>query len=431
MTQNMKKISLKNVIQRLAASGFFNIFGATVINSVVSFVYGIFLIRVMSQHDYGTFSYIQNITNFGVLFCSLGANLGLLQFCSEDVENELKYSYGKFALGIGIICSIIMGFLMIMYTYVDHSGFANLTEYTIEFSLLPLLYFAKEWITSNLRWQLKNREYGNVMNIHTVTNAAFAVTGAVLGGIRGVIIGIYLAYLCAVAVGAYYLKGSFLISVRQAAPLKKQVLHTFMKYSVTMCVVNALISVLFTVDTFVIGNIMQNEETVAMYKTASVIPFALNMIPNSIMTFVYPHAAKNRDNREWLKKNIKLLYLANGAINLFTGIFLYVFAPILISIIFGDRYEGILPVFRILVLSYIVSACLRTPAANLFGILRKTKTAFAISSGTVVLSVTMSILLVSRFGITGAAIGSVCTFGIVGIVSTGILFYNIYLKREQ
>lgn len=431
MKKNSVKVSLKKYIQRLVASGFFDVFGATIINSVVSFVYGIFLVRVMSKHDYGMFSYIQNITNFGFLFCSLGVNLGLLQYCSDDIDDDLQYSYGQFALKIGSICSIIMGLIMILYTFIDNSGFANLTGYIVEASFLPVLYFAKEWITSNLRWQLKNREYGIVMNIHTVTNAVFAVVGAYLGAIRGVILGIYLAYLCAVLIGGYYLRGSFLTSVKKADLLNKQKLWPFMKYSITMCIVNALISVLFTIDTFVIGNIMQNEEAIAMYKAASVIPFALNMIPNSIMTFVYPHVAKNRENRKWLQKNVVLLYASNGIINLFIGIVLYVLAPFVIAVIFGNRYEGILPVFRILILSYIVSACFRTPAANLFGILRKTKTALMVSCGTVVLSVTMSILLVGKYGIVGASVGSVCTFGAVGIISTGILFYYIFFRKSM
>lgn len=416
-------------IKKLMTSGFFSIFGATVINSVVSFVYGIFLVRVLSKYDYGLFSYIQNVTNFGVLFCSLGVNLGVLQFCSENVDREKKNGYAKFALQIGTICSILMIGVMVLYTFVDQSGFENLIGYIIEFSLLPLLFFAKEWVSSNLRWQLKNKEYGNMLNVHSVSNAVFAIAGAALGGIRGVIIGIYLAYLCSILVGAYYLKGDFFRAVKDAALPDKSLLGKFMKYSVTMCVVNALISVLFTVDTFVIGNIMKDAEQVAMYKAASVIPFALNMIPNSIMTFVYPHVACNRDNKKWLKKNIRLLYLANGTVNLCIGIVLFIMAPIVITIFFGNKYEGILTVFRILVVSYMVSSCLRTPAANLFGIMRKTKTAFFISAGTVVLSVCMSVILVGRFGIIGAACGSVITFATVGIISTGILVYDIYLKK--
>lgn len=431
MIKKLNKITmsrnLKTAVKRLYNAGFFNVFGATVVNSVVSFIYGIFIVRIMTQNDYGIFAYIQNITNFGVLFCSIGVNLGLLQFCSEKIDIGLKYAYSRFALKWGSICSIIMIGIMMLYTIVDRSDFDNLTNYIIEFSLLPLLYFGKEWITSNLRWQFRNKEYGNVMNTHSVLNAALAVVGAFLGGIHGVILGIYLAYGCTIILGISYLKED-VRNVRRAGALTEEQKKKFLKYSVTMCIVNALISVLFTIDIFVIGNIMHNEGMVAMYKTASVIPFALNMIPNSIMTFVYPHVAARRNDKIWLRSKIKIIYLANGIINCSIGIVLYLIAPVLINILFGDRYAGILPVFRILTISYIVSSCLRTPAANFFGILRKTKTALAVSSGTVVLSVLMSVLLVSRFGITGAACGSVTTFSVVGVVSTCLLVKGIYFN---
>lgn len=421
--------SLFDGLKKLVKTGFFDIFGATIINSIVSFVYGIFIVRVMSTYDYGIFSYIQNITNFAVMFCSLGVNLGVLQYCSEKVENTLKFSYCRLALRVGTVCSIAMVGIMVFYTKIDQSSFENLTSYILQFSFLPFLYFLKEWITFNLRWQLKNRQYANVLNVHSFTNAVFAVLGAVVGGIHGVIFGIYLAYICAIILGIKYLKDGTLQSVKVGKPLEKSNTKKFMKYSITMCIVNAMISVLYTIDLFVIGNIVQEAEQVAMYKTACVIPFALNMIPNSIMTFVYPHVANHKDDKKWMKKNIRLLYIANGGINLAIGIVLYVAAPLIITILFGNKYEGILPVFRIMVFSYIVSSCLRTPAANLFGILRKTKTAFVVSACTVVLSVCLGITLVSRLGIIGAAYGSVCTFATVGIASSAILFWNVYIKQ--
>lgn len=417
---------LRKSIQQLMKTGFFDIFGATVINSVISFVYGIFIVRVMSTHDYGVFSYIQNITNFAVIFASLGVNIGVLQFCSENIERELKYKYSHFALKVGTVSSILMIGIMVIYTKLDQSSFDNLTGYVLQFSLLPMLFFAKEWLTYNLRWQLKNHQYAMVLNLHSVANAVFAVAGAIIGGISGVIIGIYLAYICSIILGIYYLKDGTLQSIKKAPRLEQKYVKKFMKYSVTMCIVNALISVLYTIDLIVIGNIIHDAEQVAMYKTACVIPFALNMIPNSIMTFVYPHVVRHKDDEHWMKKNIKLLYCANAAVNILIGVGLYIMAPIIINILFGNRYSGILPIFRVMVFSYIFSSCLRTPAANLFGILEKTKTAFVVSAGTVVLSVSLGIILVSRFGIIGSAIGSVCTFGTVGIVSSLILFLNIY-----
>lgn len=423
----LKKISQS--LNGLKKSGFFNIFSATIINSIVTFIYGIFIIRVLSKNEYGVFSYVQNITNFGVLFCGMGLNLGVLQFCSENIDADKKNSYSRFAVIFGSVSSIITTVFMIMYTFIDGSGTENLTGYVIEFSLLPILYFLKDWIVSNLRWQLKNKEYANVLNVHSVANALFAVIGAILGGIHGVIFGICLAYALSVALGCYYLHQSRAFQLRSTVSLDGYLIKRFLKYSVTMCVVNALISVLYTIDLFVIGNIMQDSEKVAMYKTACVIPFALNMIPNSIMTFVYPHIAKKKEDKEWLRKYIRLIYFANGVLNLLIGVGLYIFAPIVINILFGNKYEGILPVFRILIISYIISASLRTPASNLFGILRKAKTALVISAGTVLISVCLSIFFVTRFGIIGAAYSSVSTFGIIGVISTVILYYDIYIKK--
>lgn len=433
----MKFENIKDSLKKLAVSGFFDIFTATVINSLVSFVYGIFIVRILSTREYGVFSYVQNITNFGVLFCGFGVNLGILQFCSENIDKSQKYSYSRFAVYSGVISSIVTTIVMVVYTFIDQSNTDNLTNYVLEFSYLPFLYFVKEWITSNLRWQLKNKEYAKVLNVHSVANAVFAVLGAVIAEVHGVIWGICAAYISSIIIGIFYLKKDFLLNIRRAEILSCQLTKKFLKYSVVMCIVNALISVLYTIDLFVVGNVMQNSEKVAMYKTACIIPFALNMVPNSIMTFVYPHVAKNRDDKIWLRKSTKLLYFANGILNSCIGLILYIFAPLIISILFGNRYEGILPVFRILIVSYVLSACLRTPAANMFGILKKTKTALGISIATVLLSVYMSTNLVRKFGIIGAAYSSVCTFGTVGIVSTLVLFFYIYrapvyeLKRKK
>ena len=411
-------------------SGFFNIFGATIINSVVSFVYGIFLVKILSTQDWGDFSYVQNTMNFAVVFCSMGATLGVLQFCSENVEIGKKYRYCRFALIMGFVSSIAVALLMIAYSFIDQSNITSFTKYIVLFSALPLLFFLKDWVTTNLRWQLKNKEYGNVMNVHSITNAGFAVLGAWLNGVTGVIIGIYLAYICSIALGMWYFRKD-LHCVKEAKLPKRSAISTFLKYSVTMCIANAMISVLFTVDLFVVGNIMKDSEAVAIYRTASLIPFALNMIPNSIMTFVYPHFAMHRTDREWLKKNMRVLYFVSAAVNISIGIVIYIMAPFIVSVFFGPRYNESIPIFRVLIFSYIVNSCMRTPSANLFGILRKTKTAFAVSTGTLLLSVCVSTVMVSRYGIIGAAYGSVCTFGTVGMISLLILVYDIYIRKEE
>lgn len=105
-----------------------------------------------------------------------------------------KYDYSRFALKMGTVGSILVVVAMLFYTKVDDSNIPRLTLYVAEFSLLPFLYFIKEWVTANLRWQFKNREYGIVMNVHSVLNASMAILGAYLGESRCDIRNIFCIY---------------------------------------------------------------------------------------------------------------------------------------------------------------------------------------------------------------------------------------------
>lgn len=423
-----KRKGLFNALVGLKEKGFFQIFNATIINSMVSFVYGIFIVRLLSKGEYGLFSYAQGIANFGLLFCSFGLNLGILQFCTENRKLEQKYSLSRFAFSGGFVTSIVTVAVLVFYSGIDGSGLDGIERTIIAFSFLPIAYWIKDWIISNLRWQLRNREYAVVMNLHSVLNAVLVVLGAYIGGIATAIIGIYVAYIVSIVVGLYFMRdcGS---QILHAPKVDKGLIPDFVKYSVTMCVVNAMISVLFSIDTYVIGNVLHDAEEIASYKTASVIPFALNMVPNAVMTFMYPYISRHKHDKKWLKTELKKVYLANGLLNAVIGVCLLIIAKPLISILFGSTYEGTVSIFRLLTLSYIISACFRTPSANILGMLKMTKSAFCVSAGTVVLSALLSYNFVKNFGIQGAAYGSCITFTVVGTVS--FILIVRYLNRDE
>lgn len=423
-----KRKGLFNALVGLKEKGFFQIFNATIINSMVSFVYGIFIVRLLSKGEYGLFSYAQGIANFGLLFCSFGLNLGILQFCTENRKLEQKYSLSRFAFSGGFVTSIVTVAVLVFYSGIDGSGLDGIERTIIAFSFLPIAYWIKDWIISNLRWQLRNREYAVVMNLHSVLNAVLVVLGAYIGGIATAIIGIYVAYIVSIVVGLYFMRdcGN---QILHAPKVDKGLIPDFVKYSVTMCVVNAMISVLFSIDTYVIGNVLHDAEEIASYKTASVIPFALNMVPNAVMTFMYPYISRHKHDKKWLKTELKKVYLANGLLNAGIGVCLLIIAKPLISILFGSTYEGTVSIFRLLTLSYIISACFRTPSANILGMLKMTKSAFCVSAGTVVLSALLSYNFVKNFGIQGAAYGSCITFTVVGTVS--FILIVRYLNRDE
>ena len=83
------------VLRTLFKKGLVHMLGANVLNKVLSFLSSIFLVRILSKIDYGTYSYVQNIITFFILSNGLGVVSGFLQFGSLYRNSEKKYSYFK------------------------------------------------------------------------------------------------------------------------------------------------------------------------------------------------------------------------------------------------------------------------------------------------------------------------------------------------
>jgi len=180
---------------------------------------------------------------------------------------------------------------------------------------------------------------------------------------------------------------------------------------------------LYLLDTFLIGIIIQSEIVVASYKTATLIPFALNFIPISVMTFAYPYFAKYKNNKTLVKEYYLKMQRYLFLLNLLISISLIAFAPFIIKVVFGPEYLDALVPFRILSLGYLVAATFRIPSGNVIASLGKIKINFynsIISGGA---NIVLDIILIKFYGSIGAALATVLIFIISSIIS------SIYLRK--
>ncbi len=76
-------MNIRSKIKKLYEAGFFHIFSSNVINKILLFCNGIFIVRVLSKESFGVYSYSQNLLSIFLLFSGLGINNGLLQFASK------------------------------------------------------------------------------------------------------------------------------------------------------------------------------------------------------------------------------------------------------------------------------------------------------------------------------------------------------------
>ncbi|PRR76807.1 colanic acid exporter [Clostridium liquoris] len=412
-----------NTLKFAIKHGFIQIFSANFINKVIQFGITIVLTRILEKKVYGSFIYAQNILNMFLLLEGLGMVSGILQYCSMEDDKEKKLSYLKYALKVGILFNGLIAISIILFTLFFELPVKGSTEILGYFSLIPLLTIFFNEMQTFLRTELRNKEF----SILSVTNTfLFFIGNLVLGilfNIKGIVIGRYLSYILSIFLGIYMLKDDLKRLVHIDYP-KLAERKEFLKYSIVCCLTSSMSQLLYLMDTFLVGLIIKDQSIVASYKTATLVPFNLVFIPNSIIMFIYPYFAKKYDDKKWIKEkyNIlqKYLFLFNAAIT----IFLIIFAPQVINILFTKSYADSLSTFRILMVGYFISGTFRIPSGNILSSMKEVKVNFYNSIISGVANILLDIALIKKMGSNGAAIATVAVYIISSLIS------NIYLHKK-
>ncbi|MBO6198156.1 MAG: oligosaccharide flippase family protein [Psychrobacter sp.] len=416
----LSRISSKSMI--LLKTGFFHIFGASVLNKVLAFLSTLVLVRVISKADYGVYTYASTIYNMIEIMAGFGAASGALQICAENIGDKLKFSaayqyamrFGSaFDLGLSVVCLLIG-----LFVPLEIPG-ANFLICLL--SLLPVLSLWQNMQTIYLRAKQANTAFATLSLISTIIAAVLTVSGAYLGAATGMVYARYLAAIISLIFAYYYLHVPLLqFSSPQLSQTEKR---DILRVSGISMINNGLSALLYLADVFVVGLIMSSETQVAAYKVATQIPTALIFIPSAIVTYIYPYFAQHHLDKNWCLRRFGQLILGLGGLNLIIGATLIIFAPFWVSLIFGAQYLDAVTSFQILCAGYIVSGTFRIIAGNLLVTQRKLtyNTVVAVISGAV--NVICDFLFISWWGIEGAALATFLVQMLTGAMNTGYLVY--------
>lgn len=422
---------VKAAFKKLTGKGLFNILGSNVVNKIAYLLCNVFLVRFLSKTAYGTFGYANNILNMFLLFSGLGLFVGVLQFCSEDRPEEEKLQYYKFGFTAGSLFNLILVAGMAIYVALGFSSVPGSGKYLLLMAGFPILDYIFNFLAVVLRTKLQNKAYGSLMNVNSLSYCTMAVIGAWLWGLNGVIAAKYLSFAVSILFGFYCNRDITGLACRAAWPQVGE-RRIFMRYSAICCVNNSISQLLYLLDTFLIGLIIKSSEAIADYKVASMVPAALVFIPSSIMVFVYPDYARHKDDLPWLKANMRKMFLYNGILNLAVGVILFFGAPLIYRGIFGAQYESSIPVFRVLMLGYVINAAFKIPAGNLLAMMRKVHYNLVVNLISGIANIVLDIFLITRFHSMGAALATLIVIVLSAVLGCFYLLVTLrQLKREE
>lgn len=408
-------------IKILLKKGLLQIFSANVINKIVQFITVAFLTQIISKKDYGSFTYAQNLMSFVLLFEGAGVTTGILQYCSVSKDSKEKVGIFKYGVFVGIIVNIILSIGIFIYAIFGKLPIEGSREPLMMLACVPMFSVVFNAIQVFLRSTFKNTEFSVLTSFNTIVYFIATVALSFIMGVKGLIIGMYIAYIASICLGFWFIRKDIL---NNKGTKVSDDFHkiSFLKYSIVTVITNAMSQLLFLLDTQLIGIFTKDEAILASYKVATTIPFNLLFIPSSIMIFAYPYFAQNKNDKIWLKKRISQLTKMLLVINSIIGIGGIIFSDLILSI-FGKQYLDAKGCFIVLMVGYIVAGTFRVPYGNIlasFGLV-KANLINAIFSG--VANIILDIILILKYGSMGAAYATLIVF----IISAVIHF--IFIKK--
>lgn len=284
----------KKTLNKLCATGLFDIFGSSIIVKIIGFMSSIILVRIVTKEAYGVFTVAWNIYSIAMLATGFGASYAILQLgCENSKDVQKKKDIFQYGWNYGFKANIIIGILVIILGLFFPFSIPAAAPLMRMMFLLPLIQFGVEYQSMYLRVEKKNRAYAiaNIVNVGLVL--LFSIVGACATQEKGFIIGRYVAYMILILLGIRLWNVPIHFRRTQIAENEKK---DFRHVALVSMINGGISQLLYLIDVFILGIVLPNESIIASYKVATIIPTALSFIPTALVTYIFPYFTENREN---------------------------------------------------------------------------------------------------------------------------------------
>lgn len=427
----MKKI--KDLIVKLAKEGLFHVFGSSVVAKLGGIITMVVVVRNLPKAEYGNYVSAENFYSYVAIFVGFGLAQVVLQFCSERIEDEKRNATYKFCLKAGMRGNfLLVPIVLCLAAWKYFSGEPDVAFFLALLCGMPFFEYIDHYFQYVLRVKSKNKEFGKSYMIYTAVHVSGNIVMTLIWGVPGLIVSQYLSHVGAAVYSAYILKKDHFFSciAHSKNNLPTETKKEYLSYSLLTAITNFASTALVLLDVTCLGLILNDAEILADYKVASTIPSALFFVPKSLMTFFFPKLVQafsdgiKRGFKEVIQLS-KIYIVVNGAI----FVALMIAAPLIIWIMYGEKYMNTVPVFRVLGINFFVYA-FKNLTTNTITVLKKVKAnlVFSVLSG--VLNIALNYVLITSLGSIGAAVATLIVTICIAIMNT-LYLVSYYRKNKK
>lgn len=416
---------IKKILLRIK-SDFMLVLIANLLSYTIAFSSSVIYVRILGKANFGLYTFAFGIVSLFLLVNGFGAASGVLQYVSKAKNSpKLQLSYLRFACLSGGLFNLLISGLIILYALFIPLPVVGAKNVLILMAFFPVGRLYIDIFQAYLRATEQNKLQARFLIINNIILLAICVIGILYFDLNGLIYFTYIGYVVMYFISIWFLKLPSLTKLQANNPINRR---EFINYSFFTTLANAFSGLLFVLDTIVIGYVVKDAKLLADYKVATIIPFAINFIPNIVINYYYPKFVQNSHNaatiRLLAREISRKLFLFSASVSFV----LIIAAKPIITIIFGSGYvDSILP-FQIIAFGYWIIATFRTVNGNILAAMGKAKLSFYLTILILIANIITTYLMVMHYSINGAAIAIVMMYlfsSILGYVALKLVLRGL------
>lgn len=394
---------------------------ATLAARLLSFLASWIALQLIDNRELGVVLFAFNIISFFVPIAGFGLHQSLIRY-GALLKTELeKNNLFIYTLKKGVIASALLIAFIITGSYLIKFSFEETQSYLIllAFLIIPIYVFELVKIQFRLKHDNKSFAYAEL-----VYNTLLVLSVFILSNFyreKG--------YAIALLVTPFLTSLLFLKKLNiSTANYKKPGItsFSFYKYGFFASLSNVVTQLLFVIDIFLIGYLLQDSEMVTNYKYISLIPFSILFLPRVFIATDFVSFTENIYDKNYIKKYIKGYMSLFLIISLSIFFLAYSFSEYIL-LLFGNEFTNYSDTFLILITGICGILIFRGLFGNLLSSIGKAHINYYIATTALILNLVSNYYLIPRYGIKGAAITSAILMWFTGLIS--YIWFNFLYRR--
>lgn len=377
---------------------------------VISLIFTAILVRVISQEQYGLYASI--LAGFSLF--TLISQGGLFDACRKKIAETSPDGKER-----SIVITLVLT-LSLLYALVSTGGVIVI----LISDIIPKIYmpyivilsvsiiFANVFIViRGVFFGVQKEHLAEIFNVsrrllYTSTGLGLAYIGYDLWG---VFFGYTLSFILITFIGILFLSRRFSFAIPSTDDIISEG-KDIAVYGGFQLIGGVSAALLYNADILLVQYFKNSVDT-ALYKSAILPAEMIWFVPAVIQLAFLQRVAKlwTQGDIDGINKNVKI-GIKYGVLSLtLFGVGLFALADPFLSVYFGNDYVGASTTLRLLILGTIFFGLSRViiPVFQAIGWIRVTE---LVSAGALVLNIALNVLLIPRFGILGAGIGTTISY---------------------